>query len=278
MIGRRSGTKAGPGMSCCEFQECSIVRTTTTQTPPVAVATWPRRRPDSTSVSRASSTRHPTTYSDVALPALISSKSSSPKFHRPYFKRTETFHIPDQSVRKEYLALHDAGTLGTSGPIHVSYASDYSASHRLWHATLNQLGVETNAAHLAGSNVGVWTNLNSVNPGPASRSFSTEYLLAAGQAANLHVLTEATVRNVVLKESGVAGDSEYVATGVRFRHGNQEYVVPVRREVILSAGTVSSPRILEMSGVGNTEILSAAGIPVKVNSPMVGENLQDHIS
>lgn len=65
---------------------------------------------------------------------------------------------------------------------------------------------------------------------------------------------------------------------MRFIHHGREFVASVSREVILSAGSVQSPQILELSGVGRPDVLSAAGIPVKVKSPNVGENLQDHIS
>lgn len=52
--------------------------------------------------------------------------------------------------------------------------------------------------------------------------------------------------------------------------------IKARKEVILAAGTVHTPQILELSGIGPDAILSAAGIPVKVNLPGVGENFQDH--
>ncbi|KAG6002731.1 hypothetical protein E4U43_001054 [Claviceps pusilla] len=193
----------------------------------------------------------------------------------PFFKKTETFHRPSQALRDEYIATHEADAFGTSGPIQISYAPDYSPSHKLWHDTLNRVGVKTNSAHLTGSNVGVWTNVNTVDPRTAMRSYSTSYLTAA-RPINLHVLTEATVHEIILTKDEARGD--HVATGVRFGHGGKDHVVSVKKEVVLSAGTVKSPQILEMSGIGNPKVLQSAGIPIKVASPMVGENLQDHIS
>lgn len=195
--------------------------------------------------------------------------------HSPFFKKSETFHPPSESIRDEYTATHGPDAFGTSGPIQISYSPDYSPSHKLWHSTLNALGIKSNSSHLAGSNVGVWTNVNTVDPRTAARSYSTSYY-PSHQPGNLHVLAGATVHEIVLRKDGDGG--EYVATGVRFRHDGKEHVVPVAREVVLSAGTVQSPQILEVSGIGNPEILKKAGVPVKVESPMVGENLQDHIS
>lgn len=130
--------------------------------------------------------------------------------------------------------------------------------------------METNPAHFSGSNAGAWTNLSSVDARTNARSFATEYCSLAG--SNLHILTETLVEEIIFGKA----DSGYVASGVRFTHNSQEYTVAASREVILSAGTIKSPQILELSGIGNPEVLSRAGIDVKVDSPMVGENVQEH--
>ena len=81
------------------------------------------------------------------------------------------------------------------------------------------------------------------------------------------------VRDVVLEEH----DGQWVAKGVRFMHGDREHVARVDGEVILSCGSVQSPQLLELSGIGNPEVLKAAGIKVKVSNSNVGENLQEHM-
>lgn len=163
---------------------------------------------------------------------------------------------------------------GTSGPIQISYNEEYSASHALWHNTLNTLGVKTNSAHHSGSNVGVWTNINTVDPRTAARSYSENYIKSLATHGNQHIITEASVQNVILSQDG----DNYIATGVRFESGGQTYTASASREVVISAGSAKSPQILEYSGIGRPDILQSAGIPLKVASPMVGENLQDHIS
>ncbi|RGP70897.1 alcohol oxidase [Fusarium sporotrichioides] len=138
----------------------------------------------------------------------------------------------------------------------------------LWHRTLNGLGVETNTAHLGGSNVGVWTCINAVDPSSARRSYAVDY--CASHSHNLHILTNATVNEIII-------DEDKVATGVLFTYHGEEYTVSASREIILSAGSVKSPQILELSGIGNPVVLERAGVPVKVESLHVGENLQEHI-
>ena len=165
--------------------------------------------------------------------------------------------------------------MGTAGPMQLSFARKYSASHKLWHATLNALGVDTNKQHLSGSNVGVWTNINTVNPATCERSYAnTAYYQPNAARPNLLVLCETIVEEIELRQEG----DEWVACGVKVMHNNKQHFVSALREVILSAGSVQSPHILELSGVGNPEILARAGIQTKVESQCVGENLQDHFS
>ena len=107
------------------------------------------------------------------------------------------------------------------------------------------------------------------------------------------MLTEAQVTRIVF--SGHESDGELVATGVEFEYKGSRSVVHARKEVILSAGyvlsfsplgwrrtgiacrTVISPSILEHSGVGRKEVLDKIGVPVKLELPGVGENIQDHV-
>ena len=97
--------------------------------------------------------------------------------------------------------------------------------------------------------------------------------MPAAKRENLVLLAEATAREVLLEDEGTG----WAAKGVRFVCEGREYTVQVDGEVILSAGSVQSPQLLELSGIGNRDILQAAGIDVKVENPNVGENLQDHM-
>jgi choline dehydrogenase-like flavoprotein len=72
-------------------------------------------------------------------------------------------------------------------------------------------------------------------------------------------------------------DGSVVATGVRVQtNDGAHHEIVARNEVILCAGAIQSPQILELSGIGQKNLLEKHGIPVVLDSPGVGENLQDH--
>ncbi|MGO6687226.1 GMC family oxidoreductase [Rhizobium leguminosarum] len=95
------------------------------------------------------------------------------------------------------------------------------------------------------------------------------FLRPAMKRPNLRVLTGAETERLEF-------DGRMV-TGVRFRLNGQSHLARAGREVILSAGAINSPKILELSGVGRPDVLSAAGLDVVHELPGVGENLQDHL-
>ncbi len=95
------------------------------------------------------------------------------------------------------------------------------------------------------------------------------FLRPAMKLPNLRVLTGAEIERLEFDGKAV--------TGVRFRLNGQVQVARARREVILCAGAINSPKILELSGVGRPDVLSNIGIDVTHALPGVGENLQDHL-
>ncbi|KAI8299034.1 Dehydrogenase citC [Colletotrichum sp. SAR11_59] len=135
---------------------------------------------------------------------------------------------------------------------------------------MNSLGIETNLESLNGNSLGVLYSPNSIEPTHYNRSYSANsYLPLAG--TNHFVLTESKVAKVNLK---LTSDGDHQATGVTLVDGT---ILTARREVIVSGGGLLSPTILENSGIGSSDVLSAAGIEQTINLSGVGENLQDHI-
>ena len=95
------------------------------------------------------------------------------------------------------------------------------------------------------------------------------YLEPARRRPNLTVITEADVDRLTFSGMRV--------TGARYRLGGEEHSVKAHQEVIISAGSIGSPTLLQRSGVGPMSVLMAAGVPVRHDLPGVGENLQDHL-
>ena len=94
------------------------------------------------------------------------------------------------------------------------------------------------------------------------------FLRPAMKRPNLTVITGALTHKLNLDGRTV--------TGVNYERGNTQYSAQARREVILSAGAIGSPQILQLSGIGPAALLQKHGIAVLHNLP-VGENLQDHL-
>ena len=100
-------------------------------------------------------------------------------------------------------------------------------------------------------------------------STANAYLKPALQRPNLKVITGALSQRILLDGRR--------ATGVEFIRGGARQTVSARREVILSAGPIASPQLLQLSGIGPGAVLKQAGIDVVHDLPGVGENLQDHL-
>ncbi|HUV23582.1 MAG TPA: choline dehydrogenase [Gammaproteobacteria bacterium] len=100
-------------------------------------------------------------------------------------------------------------------------------------------------------------------------STANAYLKPAMRRPNLKVITGALSQRILLEGRR--------ATGVEFLRGGARQVVNARREVILSAGPIASPHLLQLSGIGPGAVLQQAGIDVVQDLPGVGENLQDHL-
>jgi choline dehydrogenase len=175
----------------------------------------------------------------------------------PYYKRIED-HVHGASEE------HGAG-----GPLHVSEASDQA--HPLCQAFFRaskEAGLTFNPDLNGKSQEGVGHYHFTIRNGfrlSAARAF----LWPAMRRTNLRVETMAQVSRIVF-EGGRAVAVEYTHQGMRKR-------VQARGEIILSAGAVNSPQLLQLSGVGPAPLLRSLGIDVVCDRPAVGQNLQDHL-
>ncbi len=96
------------------------------------------------------------------------------------------------------------------------------------------------------------------------------YLQPAKGRPNLSVISGATVTRLVLEGKR--------CTGVVYRHQGQEHRVQAGRETVLAMGAIQSPQMLELSGIGNPELLQRLGITPVLALPQVGENYREHFA
>ena len=100
-------------------------------------------------------------------------------------------------------------------------------------------------------------------------SAAVAYLKPAKKRPNLEILTNSQVSKVIFENKKAIG-IEFIENGIK-------KTLRANKEVILSAGAIQSPQILQLSGVGPAKLLQEFNIPVIHNLPGVGENLQDHL-
>lgn len=192
-----------------------------------------------------------------------------------YQKKVQRFYPPSEGGLNEFKNLYNPDSVGHDGPVPLIFSRDSSGSEALWQQSLAKHGVRTTSTSLDGNVVGTYKNISNIKPETNKRAHSTTtYLLPALDRPNLRVLTDACVYKILTE----ADDGVVVASGVEFEHGGRVHTVHCRKEVIVCAGTVKSPHILELSGIGDRKILEPLGIDVKVDLPGVGTNVQEHVS
>ncbi|MEW9582362.1 GMC family oxidoreductase [Paraburkholderia sp. DGU8] len=174
----------------------------------------------------------------------------------PYFRRLE------------HNELGASPTRGVDGPL---WASTIKQRHELVDAFIaasNRLGVPTVDDFNHGNQEGVgYYQLTTRNGWRCSTAVA--YLKPARSRPNLHIQTDALASKILFEGTR--------ATGVRYVQHGKVIEVRANREVVLTAGALQSPQLLQVSGVGPANVLNEFGIPVVANRAGVGENLQDHL-
>ncbi|KAI9645184.1 hypothetical protein NHQ30_005918 [Ciborinia camelliae] len=190
----------------------------------------------------------------------------------PFFKRSERFVSPSSVVEQDLQTESIVPSVhGDDGPIINTFPDIYGPIDEAWPRTFETLGLEVKSDPRDGLALGGYTNLLNLDLSGRKRSYAaTAYYLPVSKRPNLKVITGALVEKIILEKryEGVT------ARGVKYSNGT---IANAKKEVILSAGSIGSPQILEFSGIGNTVILKKQGIKVFVDNKNVGENLQDHV-
>ncbi|EXJ76070.1 uncharacterized protein A1O5_00578 [Cladophialophora psammophila CBS 110553] len=193
----------------------------------------------------------------------------------PYFKKHQTLDNTPRHSDPQFMPIAGGDKYhGTNGPIHTSFNDWYMPLEVDFAKAAYEVTGTKKTIHDAwsGDHLGFYSSLGAVNRSddPGKRSYAaTGYLRPNLGRPNLKVLTEAQATKIILDGN--------TATGVEFVHKGQKYSVHATREVILSAGVIQSPQLLELSGIGDPEILKTAGVECVVGNKGVGANFQDHV-
>ncbi|KAH6688255.1 choline dehydrogenase [Plectosphaerella plurivora] len=177
----------------------------------------------------------------------------------------------DAMTKSENFTGSDNDRHGYTGPIRNYYNRVIYPVLNAWQPAARKLGINVNDnASMGGAPIGIGFQPTNIDTTKNTRSYSaSSYLPLAG--SNLVVKTNTIVAKVnLVKLRGGA----YQAAGVTLSSGQ---VITAKKEVVVSAGSVQSPGLLELSGIGQPAVLKAAGISTLINLPGVGENYQDHI-
>ncbi|MEH6592269.1 MAG: choline dehydrogenase [Halioglobus sp.] len=184
-------------------------------------------------------------------------KNWSYKHCLPYFKKAETWHLGGNDYR------------GGQGPLKVNNGNEmlnplYGAFIQAGH----QAGYPLTDDYNAGQQEGFGPMQMNVSKGVRC-SASRAYLDPIKHRANLTIVVHATAQRVLLKQKQ--------AIGVEYKTKNSVHTALCNKDVVLSAGSIGSPQLLQLSGIGDQQDLAKAGIETLHQLPGVGKNLQDHL-
>ncbi|KAI0201903.1 hypothetical protein F4808DRAFT_87466 [Astrocystis sublimbata] len=194
----------------------------------------------------------------------------------PYFQKFSTSHPPSEAIRKTLggLAYYQDDMTG-NGPVQLSFDDQYNVMNENWFKTFAELGLEMKTDPRTGRATGAFQNSSTIESGTNTRSSAVTayYSDEIARRPNLKVLLETTVQKISTRK-----DSLLVAEGVEVKNkdGNVS-TIKAGKEVILAAGTIRTPQLLELSGIGDRDLLESLGIEVKIDNPNVGEHMQDHL-
>ncbi|KAF3008226.1 hypothetical protein E8E14_009712 [Neopestalotiopsis sp. 37M] len=195
----------------------------------------------------------------------------------PYYLKSEHFQAPSEAREAAGHLSYETEDHGFDGPLLTGWPYSVTNTSLVGDvaATYDSVGLSVNPDLNGGSMVGFSVFPSHVNQKLNVREDAARaYYYPYQNATNLKVLLN-TRANKLVWTTANSSDSA-TAEGVSITDSNGETrTIKATKEVIISAGALSSPKLLELSGVGNAAILSQYGIDVVVDLPTVGENMQD---
>lgn len=177
-------------------------------------------------------------------------------------------HVLPYYKRMEQNPQGQEGWRGTGGPLHVQRGTKWNPLFHAFRDAGQQAGYGVTEDYNGEKQEGFGDMEMTVHKG-RRWSAANAYLKPALRRGNLELIKGALVRKVLIENNR--------AVGVEFETGGEIRIAKAQRDVILSASSVNSPKILMLSGIGPANQLSDLGIDVVSDRPGVGANLQDHL-
>ena len=198
----------------------------------------------------------------------------------PYYRKAYSVQPPDASACKALGIDHvNEAEMSASpnGPLRVSFpgVAQRNPIAKAWNEVLKDMGYQTNADLFPTQSAGNRCYTAAIDEQTKQRmSADSQYGAPASKRSNLTFVPDATVLKVLFWDSP---SSKTTAKGVEVSVSGQSCPVTANKEVILSAGVFHTAKLLELSGVGEPTRLRDLGIPLVLENPGVGENLQNHV-
>ncbi len=186
----------------------------------------------------------------------MGAKGWSYKHVLPYFKRMENSHGGEEGWR------------GVDGPMHVKRGSRLNPLYQAFIDAGHEAGYPVTDDYNGRQQEGFGPMEMTVHNG-FRWSAANAYLRPARKTKNVKLVTHAHVQRILLEGRK--------AVGVQYRRGDTITEARARRDVIIAASPINSPKLLQLSGIGPGQVLQTAGIPVAHELKGVGENLHDHL-
>lgn len=176
----------------------------------------------------------------------------------PYFKKSE--NLVSGGLDEQH---------GRTGELKLSWIDDLHSTSEAFIESARDFGMPFNPDVNSGNQEGIGYLLATIFKGKRQSS-AKAFLHPVLKRKNLDVLKFGVVQRVVFEGKDAKGVIVQM-------HGNNELSLKCRKEIILSAGALGTPSILQRSGIGDSEHLGPLGITPIVNATEVGKNLQDHL-
>ncbi|KAK4151697.1 GMC oxidoreductase [Chaetomidium leptoderma] len=192
----------------------------------------------------------------------------------PYFQKAWNFHPPTPELVDQFDIKYDASYWGSTSNVHASFPTFSWPVLKMEMAAFGDIPGVNFPSDSGSGETGAYWHPASVDPAVVLRSFARPGHWDGIEAAraNYHTLTGQKVLKVAFQGKRATG-VVFVPAGATDQ--SQARTVKAKKEIIMAAGSIHTPQILQASGVGPKKLLKEAGVPVVVDSPGVGSNFQD---